>query len=126
MSLASGLGGPYSPDFIVRPISLRRTITTGTVFKLTPAGTKSIFASGLNRPIGLAFDSSGNLFVADQFSNAIFKFTPDGIKSTFASGLSGPVGLAFDSAGNLFETDYNSGSILNSPPMEPRARSPSG
>src|SRR5437764_1191804 len=68
------------------------------IFKFTPAGIKSTFASGLNVPFGLAFDSSGNLFEADQGSGTIFKFTPAGVKSTFASGLSAPSGLAFEGA----------------------------
>src|SRR5437588_777634 len=82
------------------------------IFKFTPAGIKGTFASGLNGPFGLAFDSSGNLFEADLGSNTIFKFTPAVIKSTFASGLNGPTGLAFDSSGNLFEADQGSGTIF--------------
>src|SRR6478752_992317 len=85
--------------------------SSATIFKFAPAG-KSTFASGLNGPVGLAFDRSGNLFEADQFSGTIFKFTPDGIKSTFASGLTNPYGLAFDSSGNLFEADQGSGTIF--------------
>ena len=37
----------------------------GSIFKLTPDGKKSIFASGLE-PEQLAFDRSGNLFVSDR------------------------------------------------------------
>src|SRR5205823_5499009 len=90
--------------------------SSNTIFNFTPDGTKSTFASGLNGPIALAFDSSGNLFVADEFSDTIFKFTPNGTKSTFASGLNGPVGLAFDSSGNLFQADYSSGTIFKFTP----------
>jgi hypothetical protein len=85
---------------------------SGTIFKFTPAGTKSTFASGLSGPYDVAFDGSGNLFEADFVSNRIFEFTPGGTKSTFASGLNSPVGLAFDSAGNLFEADAGSGTIF--------------
>src|SRR5438874_1863538 len=72
---------------------------TETKFKSTPAGVRSIFASGLTYPGGLTFDSVGNLFVADN--DAIYKFTPAGVRTTFAAGL-GANGLAFDRAGNLF------------------------
>src|SRR5205823_12221601 len=84
---------------------------SNTIFKFTPVGVKSTFASRLNMPVALAFDASGNLFEADHGSNKIFKFTPAGVKTTFASGLSGPFGLAFD-AGTLFESDTGTGTII--------------
>ena len=77
---------------------------------------RSTFASGLNDPSGLAFDSAGNLFVADAVSGAVYKFTPAGVRTTFASGLSYPNGLAFDRAGNLFVAAGDS-------PMVTKARS---
>src|SRR5438874_755724 len=89
---------------------------SGTIFKFTPAGTKTTFASGLNGPAIVVFDSAGNAFVSDQFSGSIFKFTPAGTKSTFASGLARPIGLAFDSSGNLFEADRDSGTIFKFTP----------
>ncbi len=79
---------------------------TGVIFEFTPGGVQSTFASGLSNPQGLAFDSTGNLFVGDAGSGAIYKFAPDGMRSTFALGLSSPLGLAIDSAGNLFVADY--------------------
>ena len=58
----------------------------------------------LNNPTALAFDHSGNLFVADHAAETIFKLTPDGTKSVFVTGvrLSDGNGLAFDVADNLF------------------------
>ncbi len=77
----------------------------GSIDEFTPNGVRSIFASGLTSPFALAFDSRGNLFVADSGSGAVYKFTPAGVRTTFAVGLSVTVGLAFDSAGNLFATE---------------------
>ena len=72
-----------------------------SISKFTVDGTKSTFATGLKEPLGLSFDSNGNLFVSDVDSNSICKLTPEGKKSTFASGISS-VGMAFDRSGNLF------------------------
>src|SRR5207245_867366 len=97
-----------------------------TIFKFTPEGVKSAFASGIVPETydpyhvaevftGLAFDRSGNLFVAEHVTGSILKFTPDGKKSTFASGVS-PYKMAVDGAGNLFVTVNVSTSILKFPP----------
>ena len=68
---------------------------SNTIYKFTPSGSRSTFASGLNGPAGLAFDGNGNLFESDNGSGNIYKFTPDGSRTTFASGLNSPSGLAF-------------------------------
>jgi streptogramin lyase len=84
-------------------------------------------------PVGIAIDSTGNLYVADGevtaapqfpndscFGNSIRKITPAGVVSTFAgmAGTTGsadgtgsdarfanPRGIAIDEAGNLYVTD---------------------
>jgi sugar lactone lactonase YvrE len=84
-----------------------------TIYKFTPGGTQSIFVgpsafTSVQAPIGLAFDSLGNLFVSTEGnagSDSILKFTPGGAESTFASGLTNPRGIAFDSTGNLFAAE---------------------
>src|SRR5260370_40382997 len=43
----------------------------GKISKFTWDGLQSNFASGLHQPHGLAFDSAGNLFVADYGITAI-------------------------------------------------------
>ena len=100
--------------------------SSNAILRFTPDGTKSIFASGLNGPYSLAFDSSGNLFEADYSSGTIFKFTPAGTKTTFASGLNGPIGLTFDSSGNLFEADFSSGTIFKFTPAGTKSAFASG
>lgn len=58
----------------------------------------------VNNPTALAFDHSGNLFVADHAAQTIFKLNPDGTRSVFVTGvrLSDGNGLAFDAVDNLF------------------------
>jgi hypothetical protein len=78
------------------------------IFRFTPDGVRSTFASGLYQPVAIAFDRKANLFVADsgsgipQMRSFIVKFAPDGSRSTFASlGFTSPLGMTFDGAGNL-------------------------
>jgi DNA-binding beta-propeller fold protein YncE len=53
------------------------------------------FASGLNQPAGLAFDSGGNLYVANSGVPTIVKYNSNGNGSTFASsGLFAPAFIA--------------------------------
>ena len=81
-------------------------------------------AAGLNEPFGLAFDTSGNLFIADNGNNVIRMVTSYGIVGTVAgdgdvgysgdgwtataASLDNTIGIAFDASGNLFIADsYN-------------------
>jgi sugar lactone lactonase YvrE len=84
----------------------------GFIYQYTPSGVQSIFAAGLSRPRGVAFDHFGNLFVVTNTFDAvsgttqpsIVKITPDGVQSTFAT-ISGDFfgsGLAIDRSGNVF------------------------
>ena len=72
---------------------------SGNIYEYTPGGARSTFASGLDEPYGLAFNSAGDLFDTDDgFSGIpsyIYEFTPDGVESTFASGFDYITGLAF-------------------------------
>jgi len=79
---------------------------------------------------GLAFDSSGNLYITDSTDNRIRKVNPSGLISTFAGSgtlgsagfsgdqgpainaqLSSPEGVAVDSAGNVYIADTGNGRI---------------
>ena len=72
---------------------------------------------------GVAVDSSGNVYVADNLNFLIRKITPAGVVTTFAgSGVSGsdngtaasfnmPTGIAVDSSGNVYVTDGTTLSI---------------
>ncbi len=66
----------------------------------------------MNKPFGLAFDSAGNLFVANQGNNTIEKFTSGGVGSVFANtGLDVPSGVAFDSADNLYAVNQGNNTV---------------
>jgi hypothetical protein len=93
----------------------------GHIYKFTPAGSKSTFASGIYQPIALAFDRAGNLFVGNSgagfpsMPSTVIRIAPDGTQSTFATIQSTQLsGIAFDGAGNLFVS--TSGDILKIAP----------
>jgi sugar lactone lactonase YvrE len=94
-----------SPPSAMAAIIFESEFGTGAINKFMPDGTQSVFATGLSHPAGLAFDASGNLFVADEGAGAIYRFSPAGIRSTFATGVGNPYGLAFDHSGNLYASD---------------------
>ncbi len=84
----------------------------------------SALAAEISQPTDIAFDASGNLYIADYFNNRIRKVSTSGIISTIAGtgteGFSGdggaataaelnlPMGVAVDGSGNIYISDsYN-------------------
>ena len=84
-------------------------------------------SAGLECPAGLAFDSAGNLYIADSADNRVRRVDTSGVITTAAgtgtagfSGdggaassaqLSAPSGLVFDAAGNLYIADRNNNRV---------------
>jgi sugar lactone lactonase YvrE len=74
-----------------------RKMTSDTVVTTLAGNSESGRKDGVGpdasfyRPSGLAVDSQGNIFVADQFNNTIRRITPGGVVTTFAG--SGSAGL---------------------------------
>ena len=70
-----------------------------------------LFAGGLGGPQGLAFDSQGNLYCANNANDTISKINTSGSIIQTISGLSFPYGLAFDSQGYLYCANYDANTI---------------
>lgn len=97
------------------------TVVAGQVGNAGPATSGSATASQLDDPAGVAVDSSGNLYIADDGNDVIEKVTPSGQLSIFAGEVGddvdpptpgpatqsaiGPAGLAVDAAGDLYAAD---------------------
>jgi len=77
-------------------------------------------AAALNRPIGVAYDANGNLYIGDTLNHRIRQVNPQGVISTFAgngqSGYQGegnalavplnfPTDVAVDKNGNVYVND---------------------
>ena len=90
--------------------------------------------TGLWTPLGVVFDSHGNLWVADANNNRVLEFTctatsncvnvngaalvlgqsgfTTGNTATSQTGLWGPAGVVFDSHGNLWVADFDNDRVL--------------
>jgi uncharacterized protein (TIGR03437 family) len=83
--------------------------------------------ASLGYPMGLAFDSAGNLYIADRDAGVVRKVDTNGIITTVVGAggggfsgdggpatqalLSGPHGVAVDESGNLYIADYGNNRI---------------
>lgn len=64
--------------------------------------------TGLSSPVGMAYDSSGTLYIANWSGGSVERFMSDGTREVFADGLSGPSGLAISDDDVLYVASYSS------------------
>jgi DNA-binding beta-propeller fold protein YncE len=68
--------------------------------------TNSTPSSGLDRPFGVAVDSTGNVYVIDHDGRLVELVARSNTQQVVPfTGLSGPVGVAVDFAGNVYASD---------------------
>lgn len=90
-------------------------------YSVTNFATGFANAGGLG-PIGVAFDSAGNLYVGDYVTGFIYKFGPGGGVASAATQLNtnpipgSPAGLAFDKEGNLYLARQQAGDVVQLDP----------
>lgn len=72
--------------YVIDGVNIRKVTQSGIVTTLyITSGVDPFFGAGnLTNRADLVVDISGNLYIADELSNAITKITPDGVASTFA------------------------------------------
>ena len=113
---------------------VRRLAADGTLTTVAGSGAAGFSGDGgaataaaLNGPEGLAFDSAGNLYIADTFNHRVRMVTPAGIVSTVAgSGFPGsegdggpataagmvlPTDVTIDATGNVYIADLGNSSV---------------
>jgi sugar lactone lactonase YvrE len=85
-----------------------------------PARQISGGATKIASPVGIAVNSSGTIYVANEASGTVTEYPIGGrgnIAPTFTiSGLSSPLGVAADSAGNVYVTNSGTNSFQIFPP----------
>ncbi len=73
--------------------------------------------TGLDRPLGVAVDAKGNVYVADSGNNRVVELAAGSTSQTVASfsGLDHPAGLAVDDSGDLAVTEPANDRVLELP-----------
>ncbi|HEX5432334.1 MAG TPA: hypothetical protein VFW83_10220 [Bryobacteraceae bacterium] len=127
---ADGDGNLYIADAADQRV--RRVAPDGTISTVAGTGIRGFSGDGgpaaaaqLNSPYGLAFDTRGNLYIADLGNARVRRVARDGTITTIAGGgelpaggpnegtaaallaLEEPRNLALDSSGNLFISDFS-------------------
>jgi sugar lactone lactonase YvrE len=103
---------PLPIDMSVRPTRGTGVVTlAGSTANLAGfadgSGTSSLFS----RPMGMAADAAGNIYVADTFNHRIRKITPAGVVSTLAGGT----GKGFaDGVGSMAKFNFPHGVAVTS------------
>ena len=125
-------GNVYVADF--NNVRIRKISTSGTISTVAGNGNccysgdgGSATSASIYAPAAVAWDSSGDLYIADYYNARIRKVSAAGVITTVAgngsSGYSGdggpatsaqisnPTGVAVDSAGNLYFVDYGTHTV---------------
>jgi hypothetical protein len=88
------------------------------VYKLSPNGSYSVYASGFTMILGIAFDDNNNLYVLENtvgqpmptpgFGDVV-RVTPSGQRQVIVSGLHLPTAMTFGPDGKLYISDWGIG-----------------
>jgi hypothetical protein len=89
---------PVGANWVVTTLAGRATGSVGSA-----DGTGS--AARFDYPAGVAVDSAGNVYVADDYNSTIRKVTSAGVVTTLATGFHYPWGVAVDTNGNVYVGD---------------------
>lgn len=100
MSLALGVAGIVPHAVFAQTEAMQ---ASRAAWQLKPAP----LHDGLGSPVGMAYDASGNLYVANWSAGTVLRLAPDGRRSILAEGLRGPSGLAISPAGDIYVASYS-------------------
>jgi len=82
-----------------------------SIFRVTRAGTREPFVSGIVNATSMAIGPDGRLYVSSRFEGAVYRVTADGGHELVVSDLGVACGLAFDRDGSLYVGD-RSGTVF--------------
>lgn len=76
-----------------------------TVFRVDVNGEITEFSGDITNPTGIAFDSSGQMFISSRMDGTVYRITPFKEAVPFARGLGVATGIAFDSDDTMYVGD---------------------
>src|SRR5215472_572343 len=82
-----------------------------SIFRVTHAGTRETFSSGIVNPTSMAIGPDDALYVSSRFEGIVYRVAADGATEPYATDLGVACGLAFGGDGVLFVGD-RSGTIF--------------
>ena len=82
-----------------------------SVFRVTPAGTREPFVSGIVNATSLAIGPDGYLYVSSRFDGVVYRVKDDGSYEPVATDLGIACGLTFGADGSMYAGD-RSGTIF--------------
>jgi sugar lactone lactonase YvrE len=76
-----------------------------TIFRIDLSGEVTEFSGDITNPTGIAFDSSGQMFVSSRMDGNVYRISPFKEAVPFAGNLGVATGIAFDRADTLYVGD---------------------
>ena len=76
-----------------------------TIFRIDVSGEVTEFSGDITNPTGIAFDSSGQMFVSSRMDGIVYRITPFKEAVPFARNLGVATGIAFDSSDTMYVGD---------------------
>ncbi|MFN2492711.1 MAG: gluconolaconase [Pyrinomonadaceae bacterium] len=76
-----------------------------TLFRIDPNGELTEFSGDITNPTGIAFDSTGQMFVTSRLDGTVYRITPFKEAVPFARNLGVATGIAFDRSDTMYVGD---------------------
>lgn len=99
----------YDPDdgslFVTRSGSRGEQLPV-TLFRIDVSGEVTEFSGDITNPTGIAFASSGQMFVSSRLDGTVYRITPFKEAVPFAGNLGVATGIAFDSSDTMYVGDH--------------------
>ena len=108
----------HNGNFFVGNLSTFPIMGNSNIYKVTPSGQISIYASGFSAILGIAFDNHDRLYVLENTVGApgptpgkgdVIRVDPSGKRQVITSGLHLPTAMTFGPDGKLYISDWGIG-----------------